>query len=292
MSTDETGIHNRIFYEKPLFPHLVRDKIMVSNPKEAMSGHLDYDRVSRNYDYSRRAGKETAELLVKLLRPFTNAFVLDIGCGTGNFLVELANLPAHLVGLDISAGMLKEAEVKTSKAGLVRGDAVFMPFEDEAFDAVYCIWALHHISDKRRFMSEVYRILKNKGRFIIQSCSHKQLETFWFYHYFPGGLEVDKKRIPDFREIQDLLVGAGFKGISIHPCRYEAVFKETPELYLDKRYRDGGSTFSLLTTEEIEEGCNRIRHDIESGRTREIVAAFDHRAQVMGRVSFLRAAKP
>lgn len=264
---------------------------MVSNPKKATSDHLDYYRVSRDYDYSRRAGKETAQLLVKLLRPFTNAFVLDVGCGTGNFLVELANLPAHLVGLDISAGMLKEAGVKTSRVVLVRGDAVFMPFEDEAFDAVYCIQTLHHIPDKRRFMSEVYRILKNKGRFIIQSCSHKQLETFWFYHYFPRGLEVDKKRIPDFEEIQDLLIGAGFKRISIHLCPFEALFRETPELYLDKRYRDGGSTFSLLTPEEIEEGCNRIRHDTDSGRTMEIVAAFDQRAQVIGRVSFLRATK-
>ncbi len=264
---------------------------MVSNLEEAASGHLDYDRVSRDYDYSRRAGKETAELLVKLLSPIASAFVLDVGCGTGNFLVELAHLPAHVIGLDISAGMLKEAEAKTSRIALIHGDAVFMPFEGEAFDAVYCIQALHHISDKRTFMSEVYRILKNEGRFIIQSCSHKQLETFWFYHYFPTGLEVDKKRISDFEEIQDLLAGAGFKGISIHPCPFEALFRETPELYLDKKYRDGGSTFSLLTTEEIEEGCNRIRHDIDSGRTREIVAAFDQKAQVIGRVSFLRATK-
>jgi len=270
-----------------------RNMTMLSERKKDSPNFINYDKVSENYDFSRRAGKKTVELLVELLTPIRNANVLDIGCGTGNFLLELNGLPRQLVGLDISAGMLAQAKTKSSKTLLILGNAVFMPFSKEAFDAAYCIQALHHISEKNRFMSEVYRILQSGGRFVIQSCSHEQLSTFWFYHYFPKGFEIDRMRIPDFRGISDMLIQAGFKDISLHACPFEALFRETPELYLNKRYRDGASTFSLLTAQEIEEGCKRIEQDIRSGRTAEVIAAFDQKAeQIGGRVSFIRSIKP
>ena len=80
---------------------------------------------------------------------------------------------------------------------------------------------------------------------------------------------------------------AAFRDVGVHPCPFEALFKFTPEIYLDKRCRDGQSEFSLLTAEEIEEGCQRIRDDMRSGKTEEVVAAYDKRAESIGRVSFI-----
>lgn len=257
----------------------------------------NYDNVSKNYDVIRRAETKTVELLVELLGPIADAVVLDLGCGTGNFLFKLNDLSRQLVGLDLSAGMLVQAKSKNSRAMLIRGNALFMPFYDKIFDAAYCIQVLHHISDKSRFMSGVYRVLKGEGRFVIQSCSHNQLSTFWQYHYFPRALEIDKIRIPDFSEISDMLVQAGFKDISVHVCPLEdiseVIFRKEPELFLEKRYRDGWSVFSLLTTQEVEEGCEKIKDDIRAGRTAEVVATFNKKAkQIGGRVSFIRSIKP
>ena len=254
-----------------------------------------YDSVSKNYDLSRVAGKKTAELLVELLSPVSDASVLDIGCGTGNFLLELNGLSKQLVGLDISAGMLAQAKSKIRNTMLIRGDVLVMPFCEEAFGAAYCIQVLHHIPDKNRFMSEVYRVLKREGRFVIQSCSHDQLKTFWQYYYFPTALEIDKKRIPDFSEISDMLTQAGFKNLSTHTCPFEVVFRnrKEPELFLDKSFRDGWSVFSLLSSQEIEEGCERIKDDIQSAKATALVAEFDRKAeQIGGRVSFIRSIKP
>jgi ubiquinone/menaquinone biosynthesis C-methylase UbiE len=232
--------------------------------------------------------------LVELLNPITDSVVLDVGCGTGNFLLELNSLSQKLVGLDLSTGMLAQAKSK-SRAMLIRGNALFMPFYEKVFDAAYCIQVLHHILDKSRFINEVYRVLKREGRFVIQSCSHDQLKTFWQYHYFPTALEIDKKRIPDFREIADMLAQAGFKNISIHTCPFEVVFRnrKEPELFLDKRYRDGWSVFSLLSSQEIEEGCEKIKDDVRSGRAAKVVATFHQKAeQIGGHVSFIRSIKP
>jgi len=269
------------------------DVTMVDETKQIRSDSSDYDEASRHYDFSRRAGRRTSELLIKLLNPTGDAWVLDLGCGTGNFLTELDSISAKLLGLDISAGMLTQAKAKTSRTGLILGDGVAMPLQDGSFQAAYCILVLHHISDKIRLISEVHRILRRQGRFVIQSCSHEQLSTFWFYHYFPRGLEIDRRRFPDFTELSGMLMEVGFKDISIHPCPFEALFKETPELYLDKSYRDGNSTFFFLTPEEIEQGCERIKEDVSSGRAVEIVREFDRRAErADGRVSFIKAIKP
>ena len=143
---------------------------------------VHYDSVSKNYDVSRRAGARTVAQLVELLEPLANTDVLDIGCGTGNFLVELGGIARQVVGLDSSAGMLREARSKHSTAPLVQGDALLMPFSQKAFDAAYCIQVLHHVSDKAKFMLEVHRVLKARARFVIQTCSHEQLATFWESH--------------------------------------------------------------------------------------------------------------
>ncbi|HEC61383.1 MAG TPA: class I SAM-dependent methyltransferase [bacterium] len=266
---------------------------MVNETKQIRSDSSGYDEASGHYDFSRRAGGRTSELLIELLNPTKDAWILDLGCGTGNFLTELDTISAKLLGLDVSAGMLAQARAKTSRAELILSDGVAMPLQDRSFQAAYCILVLHHISDKIGLMSEVYRILHRQGRFVIQSCSHEQLSTFWFYHYFPRGLEIDRKRFTDFTELSGMLMEVGFKDISIHPCPFEALFKETPELYLDRSYRDGNSTFFFLTPEEIKQGCERIKEDVRSGRAAEIVREFDRRAQrTDGRVSFIRAIRP
>jgi ubiquinone/menaquinone biosynthesis C-methylase UbiE len=277
-------------YEKS---NISRSYRQLMNLEESASMGDYYDDVSMSYDFSRRAGEKTVKLLKRLLGPLSSANVLDIGCGTGNFLVELESCAGELFGLDISAGMLAQASGKGLKSSLILGDAINMPFSDESFNAAIGIQILHHIEDKRMLLSEVSRILEREGRFIIQSCSHEQLSTFWFYHYFPSGLDIDKKRVPDFSEIKDLLNETGFEKVEVHQCPFEIVFRETPELYLDEKYRAGASTFSLLSKDEIGEGCEEIRKDLRSGRAAGVVAEYDRKAEELGgRVSFIKCIKP
>ncbi len=126
----------------------------------------------------------------------------------------------------------------------------------------------------------------------MQSCSHEQLLTFWEYRYFPTSLDLDRKRIPDLSWIIKTLSRIGFVHVSVHPCPFESFGEEQPERLLKKEYRDGFSVFSLLDEQEIEEGCKRIRKDIRSGKVREIVQAFDRKAEKISRVSFVQCLKP
>ncbi len=101
----------------------------------------------------------------------------------------------------------------------------------------------------------------------------------------------DLARIPDLDDIELMLAEAGFSGTRVWPCPLEKAFAVLPQSYLERNYRDGYSTFLLLTPEEIEEGCERIRADIRAGRAEEITARYDQTAEKIGRVSFITSVK-
>jgi len=95
---------------------------------------------------------------------------LDIACGTGDISFGLAKRFQRVYGIDISKGMLNRAKLKmeTAKAenrqiGIIYGDGEHLPFKDESFDAVTCILAIEHFPDTERAISEMKRVLKDRG---------------------------------------------------------------------------------------------------------------------------------
>jgi ubiquinone/menaquinone biosynthesis C-methylase UbiE len=99
--------------------------------------------------------------------------VLDLGCGGGRILLNLAQLGlvGKGYGLDLSSGMLKECTVYAGKMGLsvhlVEGDAEYLPFKDDSFDLIIGHAVLHHLPDTKKVLPELRRVLGNKGRCIL-----------------------------------------------------------------------------------------------------------------------------
>lgn len=244
---------------------------------------IDYDKVSRIYDTSRAANTETIEKLVELLHVGGDSVILDIGCGTGNYADALQRIAKSVIGVDSSTGMIEQAQAKFPELPLICGDATILPFSSEAFDGAFAIQVLHHVREKELFLKETYRVLKEGACLAIDSCSHRQMRTFWDYYYFPKGLEVDLARIPDAEEIASLLERSGFSNVGIE-ISYTNISAEheKPERYLDKNYRDGMSTFCLLSDEDIESGCQKLREDIESGAIESIIRKFQAKESIVG----------
>lgn len=96
--------------------------------------------------------------------------VLDICCGTGDFLLPLRQAvgpKGHVEGLDFCAPMLTIAEKKAKgRARLTLGDATRLPHSSELFDAVTVGWGLRNVPDLQAALSEVHRVLKPGGKFI------------------------------------------------------------------------------------------------------------------------------
>lgn len=244
---------------------------------------VDYDEVSRIYDTSRVAHTKVTEKLVRLIQVSRDSVVLDMGCGTGNYTAAVQQAVKSVIGIDLSMGMLRRTCAKFPSLPIVYGDITSLPFSSETFDGAYAVQVLHHVRKKEIFLKEAHRVLKKGAYLALDSCSHQQMHAFWLYHYFPQGIEVDLARIPDVENIADLLEAAGFSDVAIETSYSDVAFEhEKPERYLDRDFRDGQSTFCLLSEADTEAGCKRLRQDIASGAIEGILKQSEAKEAAVG----------
>ncbi|MDP6370714.1 MAG: class I SAM-dependent methyltransferase, partial [Planctomycetota bacterium] len=108
--------------------------------------------------------------------PGESRAILDLGCGTGFFLAELARVHPGAVGLDISHEMLKVSDQYIPGAKLVTGDAERLPFKPGAFDAVFCKGSLHHTRDHVGFLENCREVLSPEGLLVMsEPCNDNPL---------------------------------------------------------------------------------------------------------------------
>ena len=113
--------------------------------------------------------------LVEMAETPQGGEVLDVATGTGDVAIEFAKRSGAgaIVGLDRSAGMLAVARDKLRARGLddrvtvVEADALDLPFEDGAFDAVTIAFGLRNLPDYRAGVREMARVLKPGGRLLV-----------------------------------------------------------------------------------------------------------------------------
>ncbi len=128
-----------------------------------------YDDFAGWYERERHHGYHAMldKLQVGVARPLSlGKDVLEIGCGTGMILKEIAPFARKAVGLDISPGMLAQAHARG--LSVVVGSATDLPFSDESFDTIYSFKVLSHVEDIRKAMGEVARVLRPGGRAALE----------------------------------------------------------------------------------------------------------------------------
>src|SRR5881628_3032195 len=104
---------------------------------DASSFPTDYDEYAATYAWARRAVPWIVSPLARIVGALpADTAVLEIGCGTGNYIRALAESRSGLVyaGFDLSEPMLQEARGWRSNAAFVHGDAAKeFPFPNERF---------------------------------------------------------------------------------------------------------------------------------------------------------------
>ncbi len=106
------------------------------------------------------------ELFVSLLPP-APARVLEIGCGEGRVVRDLADRGFSVTGIDIAPSLVAAAEAADARCAFVVGDAAALPFPDAAFDVVVAYNSLVDVEDMRAAVSEAGRVLRPGGHFCV-----------------------------------------------------------------------------------------------------------------------------
>ena len=149
--------------------------------QERSSRHY-YQGRARWYDWANRfaalirgvSGTKERRKAVDRLRLEGGERVLEVSVGTGTNLPLMAERVGHegrLAGLDISRAMLdrcgQKLRERSIQAHLVEGEAAHLPFEDDAFDAVFHHGGLAEFGDKQGAIGEMMRVGRPGARMVI-----------------------------------------------------------------------------------------------------------------------------
>ena len=167
--------------------------------------------------------------------------VLDIATGTGDFAILAAQKlhPQHIVGCDISEGMMQIGREKVAKLRLSdiitfqNEDCAKMSFETNSFDAVISAFALRNCQNLDECLKEMHRVLKEDGHLsVVDLCtpvSFPMKQFFWLYKkgvmpvlgklfskdntaysYLPETMDA----VPQAERMQSIILQAGFHNVN------------------------------------------------------------------------------
>lgn len=177
-----------------------------------------FDRIAGRYDswYQTKVGQyvdRTEKRLVFSLLTKHSGKALDLGCGTGNYTLELKKRGFDVIGLDASERMVEIARQKG--ANCIVGNAYSLPFPDESFDLVMSITMFEFLHRPEEVVREIHRVLKPGGEVIIGTMNGR---STWFL----------------FKRIKSLFVETAYRYARFYtPAELEGLLKEAG--FLDVR---------------------------------------------------------
>jgi len=145
--------------------------------------------------------------------------LLDFGCGSGAYLIEMKRLGWQVTGLDTSTRMVDRIRDELGLNALV-GSLPHLDLEPESFDAITMWHALEHVHDPLAVLREARDLLAPGGKIVISVPNIDSLPLRWFgQHWF--GLELPR-HLTHFTptSLPALLQRAGFATEPIQHVRH------------------------------------------------------------------------
>ena len=186
-----------------------------------------YDLVNRTMTFGLDVHWRRQSLAALALPP--GATVLDLACGTGDFLKLLRSGGYRALGIDLSWGMLA---ANRTGLPLVQADAAALPVATASIDGITCGYALRNFTELAAVFDEFGRMVRPGGRISLLEVSEPESglllagHRIWFRRVVPvlGGLLSDRSAyrylprsaayLPSTDELRTLLQAAGFSSVN------------------------------------------------------------------------------
>jgi len=121
------------------------------------------------------------ELVREQIGSVTGLRILEVACGRGGFVKELARSGAHVTGCDFSFAALRVGKEKLralgngTSAALIQGDAQALPFADECFDLVVSCETIEHVPEVRKALREMWRVARPGAKLFLTTPNYANL---------------------------------------------------------------------------------------------------------------------
>jgi ubiquinone/menaquinone biosynthesis C-methylase UbiE len=114
-----------------------------------------------------------SDLVLEMLRAEQGERILDAGCGTGIFTLDVLAAGAGVIGLELSLPMLLRArrKLKGHTFNTVRGDMTKLPFAEDKFDRAVSVTAIEFVEDAKTAISELFRVTKPGGCVVVATLN-------------------------------------------------------------------------------------------------------------------------
>ena len=242
---------------------------------ESQVKSVDYSKIAERYDENRRTLAYPDIALGSLLKQKTQQpfVVLDVGCGTGNYLeLQVGYFTDHNVqwfGLEPSLDMLSIARQKVAGgANFVRAFAEAQPFEPDSFNFVTTEFTFHHFSDKQKSLDEMTRILSRGGILRITNILPQKMQNWIYYEYFPGTYEQDLRRFWSLERLKDELENRGLEFSA--DVRIDKSEWKLSEALAHFRNRDASQLWTI-SEEEVLEGMALVEDELKQSPERTVI---------------------
>lgn len=227
-----------------------------------LKSRIDYNQIAFDYARHRRVHPEIISELVTAAPINSKSRVLEIGCGTGNYINTLQEITrCRSWGIDPHEQMLSIARESNPNVTHLSGSAENLEFPPESFDLVFSVDVIHHISDREKHFQEAYRVLAKGGRICTATDSEEIIRNRMpMTIYFPETVEVELKRYPRIADLREYMRAAGFTSLSETLVSYRYTLTDAG------RYRDKAfSALHLISDEAFQRGMERLERDLQRG---------------------------
>lgn len=209
---------------------------MFNSEDENKSVHV-YDKMSEEYGYdiyASFASRLKYDLAIKYCHK--DAIVLDAGCANGLYAVAIARHCRQVIGIDISKDMLEKASAKARELRIDNSlfenkNILLTNYQSESFDLVFSFSTLFWVSEPRKAINEISRILKVNGVAILDIAGRYNLsQVYWRYYYRKKGYLVGLEAF-SYKEIRNLLADSGLNIVEKHALGFTDQWKYVPGLH-------------------------------------------------------------
>lgn len=148
-------------------------------------------------------------------------FILDVGCGTGSYIIALSKNNRFCFGIDpLYEVSLLEAQQKASDENVdipfIRAVSEKLPFKNEKFDMILHFSTLQHVDDQHKTLLEITRVLKGNGLLLLLVSVLVSENIFTLF------IKIKKPesftKLFDFGELKKVVTENGFEILKMRRC--------------------------------------------------------------------------